>query len=135
MSSQCRARLTITSCKRRPTRAKNPELKRKREVVVMDTTVTSTKAITQTKVGLGGGGSRKTGDGGGPRGNGHDKRGGDDSDPYSLSRYRLGMWVALAGVAMMFTALTSAYLVRASTSNDWRPLAMPRLCGEHGLIF
>jgi cytochrome c oxidase subunit 3 len=37
------------------------------------------------------------------------------------------MWVALAGVAMMFTALTSAYIVRASTSNDWRPLAMPRL--------
>lgn len=94
----------------------------------MDTTVTSTKAITQTKVGRGGGGgARKSGNGGGPRGNGHDKRGGDNSDPYSLSRYRIGMWVALAGVAMMFTALTSAYIVRASTSNDWRPLAMPRL--------
>lgn len=94
----------------------------------MDTTVTSTKAITQTKIGVGGG-SRKTGNGGGgPRGNGHGKQGdGDGSDPYSLSKYRIGMWVALAGVAMMFTALTSAYIVRASTSNDWRPLAMPRL--------
>jgi cytochrome c oxidase subunit 3 len=37
------------------------------------------------------------------------------------------MWVALAGVLMMFTALTSAYIVRANTSNDWRPIAMPRL--------
>jgi len=37
------------------------------------------------------------------------------------------MWVALAGVMMMFTALTSAYIVRASTSNDWRPVMMPRL--------
>jgi cytochrome c oxidase subunit 3 len=37
------------------------------------------------------------------------------------------MWVTLAGVAMMFTALTSAYIVRASTSNDWRPLATPPL--------
>jgi cytochrome c oxidase subunit III len=93
----------------------------------MDTTVTSTKTLTQTKVGLGGGGPRKPGNGGGPRGNGFGKKGGDESDRYSLAKYRLGMWVGLAGVAMMFTALTSAYIVRASTSNDWRPLAMPRL--------
>jgi cytochrome c oxidase subunit 3 len=33
----------------------------------------------------------------------------------------------LAGVTMMFTALTSAYIVRASSSNDWRPLDAPRL--------
>jgi cytochrome c oxidase subunit 3 len=45
----------------------------------------------------------------------------------SFDKYRVGMWVALAGVAMMFTALTSAYIVRAATSNDWRPLAAPRL--------
>ena len=97
----------------------------------MDTTVTSTKGLTQPKVALGGGGAGKAGKagngGGGPRGNGHDGRRGDESDRYSLSKYRLGMWVALAGVAMMFTALTSAYIVRASTSNDWRPLGMPRL--------
>jgi cytochrome c oxidase subunit 3 len=37
------------------------------------------------------------------------------------------MLVALAGVAMLFTALTSAYVVRAGTSNDWRPVVMPRL--------
>ena len=92
----------------------------------MDTMVTSTKGITQPKVGLGGG-PRKVGPNGGPRGNGHDGKGGDDAERFSPSKYRIGMWVALAGVAMMFTALTSAYIVRASTSNDWRPLAMPRL--------
>lgn len=99
---------------------------RKREVVVMDTTVTSTKGIAQPSVGLGGG-PRKVGPNGGSRGNGQNGRGKDESERDSLSKYRLGMWVALAGIAMMFTALTSAYIVRASTSNDWRPLAMPRL--------
>ena len=93
----------------------------------MDTMVTSTKGLPQTKIGLGGG-SRPVGPNGGPRGNGgpggRDK---DDQERNSLSRYCIGMWVALAGVAMMFTALTSAYIVRASTSNDWRPVAMPRL--------
>jgi cytochrome c oxidase subunit III len=47
-------------------------------------------------------------------------------DP-AIDRYRTGMWVALAGVLMMFTALTSAYIVRANTSNDWRALPAPRL--------
>jgi cytochrome c oxidase subunit 3 len=93
----------------------------------MDTMVTSTKGITQTKVGLGGSGPRKTGPNGGPRKPGSGGPGGDESDRQALSKYRIGMWVALAGVMMMFTALTSAYVVRASTSNDWRPIAMPRL--------
>jgi cytochrome c oxidase subunit 3 len=37
------------------------------------------------------------------------------------------MWVALASILMMFTALTSAYIVRAGSSNDWQPLVMPRV--------
>src|SRR3954465_8272263 len=45
----------------------------------------------------------------------------------SPDRYKIGMWVALAGVTMMFTALTSAYIVRANSSNDWKPLDAPRL--------
>lgn len=45
----------------------------------------------------------------------------------SESRYRLGMWVALAAILMMFTSLTSAYIVRAASSNDWRPIPMPRI--------
>ena len=45
----------------------------------------------------------------------------------SEDRYRIGMWVAMAAILMMFTALTSAYIVRAASSNDWRPIAMPRI--------
>ena len=43
------------------------------------------------------------------------------------SRYRTGMWVAMASILMLFTALTSAYIVRAASSNDWQPLTMPRI--------
>jgi cytochrome c oxidase subunit 3 len=39
----------------------------------------------------------------------------------------MGMWVALSGILMLFTALTSAYIVRAGLSDDWRPLVMPRM--------
>jgi cytochrome c oxidase subunit 3 len=45
----------------------------------------------------------------------------------SANRYRIGMWVALASILMMFTALTSAYIVRAGSSTDWRQLTMPRV--------
>jgi len=37
------------------------------------------------------------------------------------------MWVALAAIVMMFTALTSAYIVRAASSDDWQKLPMPRI--------
>lgn len=43
------------------------------------------------------------------------------------ARYRMGMWVALAAILMMFTSLTSAYIVRAASSNDWQPIGMPRV--------
>lgn len=45
----------------------------------------------------------------------------------SANRYRIGMWVALASILMMFTALSSAYIVRAASSTDWQPLKMPRI--------
>lgn len=86
----------------------------------MATTVTSTERI-----------SRKAGGGPGfPGPNGRSRKGNgqDGSLPHfdrSADRYRIGMWVALAAILMMFTALTSAYIVRAAASNDWRPIAMP----------
>jgi cytochrome c oxidase subunit 3 len=62
-----------------------------------------------------------------PNGNGS-KRGGSFRDPEShANRYRIGMWVALASVTMMFTSLSSAYIVRANTANDWVSLPMPRV--------
>lgn len=45
----------------------------------------------------------------------------------AANRYRIGMWVALAAILMMFTALSSAYIVRAASSSDWQPLTMPRI--------
>lgn len=90
----------------------------------MATTVTGTKPITKKGKGFGGG-SRFPGNGGSRKGNGHE---GDFSQfESSANRYRIGMWVALAAILMMFTALTSAYIVRAASSNDWRPIAMPQI--------
>lgn len=51
----------------------------------------------------------------------------DGSRAETIGRYSIGMWVALGAVLMMFTALTSAYVVRGGTSNDWRPMPAPRL--------
>ena len=105
----------------------------------MATTVTNTEGVSQKKIGLGVGGPSKGrrlgGNGGGPRKDGNGG-GSSEDERFPGSSYRLGMWVALAAVAMMFTALTSAYIVRASTSNDWQPIAVPRsLWFSTALIF
>ena len=92
--------------------------------VVMGTMVTSTEKIAQTKIGLGEG-KRPAGPNGG--GNGHGKHGDESSSRFTPLKYKIGMWVALAAVTMTFTALTSAYIVRANSSNDWRPIEMPRI--------
>ena len=93
----------------------------------MVTTVTSTKTV-QEKVAKGGRTSFPKGNGKGPRGNGGGGFGGDDGpQPFSPERYRVGMWVGLASILMLFTALSSAYIVRAAGASDWRPLLMPRL--------
>lgn len=89
----------------------------------MATMVTSTKELPRKETG---GGSRRPGPNGRSRkGNGHD-------EPFprydtAANRYRIGMWVGLASILMLFTALTSAYIVRAASSNDWKPLPMPRI--------
>jgi cytochrome c oxidase subunit III len=90
----------------------------------MATMVTSTRPLTKT--GIGGGSGPH-----GPNGNGARKRNGHNSAfpdiNSSASRYRIGMWVALAAILMMFTALTSAYIVRSASASDWQPLQMPRI--------
>ena len=63
----------------------------------------------------------------GPNGNGSKRR-----DPFrgpdsKGNRYRIGMWVGLASIAMMFTSLSSAYIVRSGTAADWLPLRIPRV--------
>jgi cytochrome c oxidase subunit III len=86
----------------------------------MATMVTSTKP------------ARKTSPGGGPKipgpnGNGSKRHDGFRDPESQGNRYRIGMWVGLASVAMMFTSLSSAYIVRSASSNDWTPLPMPRV--------
>lgn len=74
---------------------------------------------------IGGGGSRWPNGGNGPNNGGGGRSDDERRDALMRDRYRLGMWIALASIVMMFTALTSAYIVRAGMSNDWRPIAMP----------
>jgi len=86
----------------------------------MATMVTSTRPITKKGSGAGPGLP-------GPNGNGS-KRKDPFQDPESrANRYRIGMWVALASIAMMFTSLSSAYIVRSASANDWFPIAVPRV--------
>ena len=72
--------------------------------------------------------------GGGPRtrgGNGFHKNGGgrDGGDRlhFSPARYRIGVWMAIGSILMLFVALISAYIVRSASSNDWHPVAMPKV--------
>jgi cytochrome c oxidase subunit 3 len=88
----------------------------------MAATVTSTERVIDATIG---GGSRK--------GNGFHRNGGgrsgSDGEPlrFSPARYRIGVWMAIAGVVMLFTALASAYIVRSASGNDWRPIVMPKV--------
>jgi cytochrome c oxidase subunit III len=43
------------------------------------------------------------------------------------ARYRIGMWVFLASIVMLFTSLSSAYIVRSGNIYDWFPIAVPRV--------
>ena len=88
----------------------------------MDTTVTSAERVIDTTVGSG----RRTGNGFHQNGGG---KSGRDGEPlrFSPQRYRIGVWVAIGSIVMLFTALASAYIVRSASSNDWQPIAMPKV--------
>jgi cytochrome c oxidase subunit 3 len=105
---------------------------------VMATTVTGNReTVTQTESALdivssrrrGGRGPRGGGNGKGPNGGGPGGGSGGDGNQRSFSpdRYRIAILVGIASILMMFTALASAYVVRAGmpTSKDWNGGAMP----------
>ena len=45
----------------------------------------------------------------------------------TVNHSRTGVWVALASMVMLFTSLSSAYIVRSASSFDWVPLRAPRV--------
>jgi len=83
-------------------------------------TMVSTRPISKTSPG---GGPKIPG----PNGNGSKRHGGFRDPESQANRYRIGMWVGLASVAMMFTSLSSAYIVRSASANDWVTLPMPKV--------
>jgi cytochrome c oxidase subunit III len=100
----------------------------------METTITT--AEIDVKPGLGAGGGTNSGGEGGPQGppdpNHQDWPPGYSSeDAIEPSKYRIGMWLGLASIAMLFFALTSAYILRKYPPNlttaapDWQSLEIP----------
>jgi cytochrome c oxidase subunit 3 len=91
----------------------------------ISTEKTVARPSTGTKGGRGGGGNGSRGTGGRRPG------GGDDRSRHLMPdhRYRIGMWIGLASIMMLFTALSSAYIVRSrvGTANDWKPIAIPHM--------
>src|SRR5690349_12373847 len=75
---------------------------------------------------LRGGPRSRGGNGFHQNGGGHGGDGGNEFQ-FSPSRYRIGVWAAIGSILMLFVALTSAYIVRSASSNDWKPIAMPRV--------
>ncbi|HEY7783483.1 MAG TPA: cytochrome c oxidase subunit 3 [Pyrinomonadaceae bacterium] len=89
----------------------------------MATRVTSTRPGTKKRPG---GGPKPPGPNGkGPGSNGHGKSH-DQSPRFSAATYRITIWVVLAAVVMMFAALSSAFIILAS-SEMWQPIVMPRM--------
>src|SRR5437660_12843369 len=88
----------------------------------MAATATGTKQ--GIDVGIGGGSRAKNGNGFHHNGGGD---GGDGDFRFSPARYRIGVWLAIGSILMLFVALTSSYIVRSASSNDWRPVTMPKV--------
>jgi len=89
----------------------------------MAATVRNTEDVA-TAIGVG---PRSRGDNGFHKNGGG--RDGKDGEPlrFTPARYRIGVWMAIGSIVMLFTALTSAYIVRSASGNDWQPIAMPKV--------
>ena len=84
----------------------------------------STERVIDTTVG---GGPRARGGNGFPKNGGGRQGEGGDSFRFSPDRYRIGVWVAISSILMLFVALASAYIVRSASGNDWQPIVMPNV--------
>jgi cytochrome c oxidase subunit 3 len=86
--------------------------------------VTSTERVIDTTVG---GGLRPRSGNGFPRNGGGRRDQGGESLRFSADRYRIGVWLGLGSILMLFIALISSYIVRKASGNDWHPIAMPKV--------
>jgi cytochrome c oxidase subunit III len=92
----------------------------------MATTLTAPKSADPTM---------NNGSGGHGGGFGRNGFGGGEGDPHREfsewsvpdRAYRTGMWMAIAGIMMLFAGFTSAMVVRRGASNDWLAIALPRV--------
>src|SRR2546427_11671900 len=89
----------------------------------MAATATGTNQVVHAGVG----GGPRSKDGNGLHGNGGGRGGGDTSFRFSPARYRIGVWMAIGSILMLFVALTSSYIVRSASGNDWHPITMPKV--------
>jgi cytochrome c oxidase subunit 3 len=81
--------------------------------------------VTTENIGIGSGGIfRPPGHGGG----------GGGGRPLPARVYRMGMAFGLAGIAMLFVALTSAYVVRQGLDPDWRAIPMPAILWGNTIV-
>ena len=94
--------------------------------LTMATTHRQDRMSSRDGAGIGGGGAPVGRGGGG----GADGR--HPADP--LRTWRLGMLLALAGIAMLFIAITSAYIVRQGLGPDWPRSACPACRVQHAAI-
>ena len=58
-------------------------------------------------------------------GGGGGRPGGSGSS--AIIRYKLGVWVGIAGIVMVFAAFTSALVVRSGLGGDWKPIEIPQI--------
>ncbi|HEV2799204.1 MAG TPA: cytochrome c oxidase subunit 3 [Pyrinomonadaceae bacterium] len=78
---------------------------------------------------IGGTGRRPTGGGGGQPPNGNSSGNGHGHAFHdSAQQYRIGMWLALSAILMMFAALSSAYVFRSTRAQQmWQAFAVPAM--------
>ena len=62
---------------------------------------------------------------GGPGDDSHRWDPGDSEHQTSADSYRMGMWLGLASIVMLFAGLSSAYVFRLGASLEWRTIEMP----------
>lgn len=99
----------------------------------METTITTAEIDIKPGIGAGSG-ANSGGDGGGPEPTDPTPQdwppGASSEDAVEPTKYRIAMWLGLASIAMLFFALTSAYILRqykslTSAAPDWQPIQMP----------